>query len=285
MTKTKPDWIKIRVKAGEGDGEIRRMLEVRGLHTICRSARCPNLHECYGRKVATFLILGDRCTRNCRYCSVEPGAPLPPDPAEPLKLAETAKELGLKYVTVTSPTRDDLADGGAGHYVKVIVALRQEIPGVEIETLIPDFKGEIEPLRAVLAARPDVLNHNIEVVQRLFGQYRPGGDYQKSLELLRKVKELDSSLVTKSGFMVGFGETHEDVRGTLEDLKETGVDMVTIGQYLQPTDCQLPVVRHVTPEEFKLFKSWAEDEIGIPVCFSGVFVRSSYHAAETFKKV
>jgi lipoic acid synthetase len=281
----KPDWVKIRVRAGDGDGELRRMLEVRGLNTICRSARCPNLHECYSRKIATFLILGERCTRNCRYCSVPPGQPFPPDPDEPRRLAKTAREMGLKYVTLTSPARDDLDDGGAAHYVAVIEKLREYIPGVKVETLIPDFRGDVEALKTVMDARPDVLNHNMEAVERLFPTVRSGGDFRRSLELLSRVKEIDESMTTKSGFMVGLGETHDDIRSLLADLSRTRVDMVTIGQYLQPTPQQLPVVRHVTPEEFETFRDWAQKEYGIRHCFSGVFVRSSYHAADTFERV
>ena len=251
-----------------------------GLHTVCESAHCPNVAECWGHRTATFMILGDQCTRRCAFCAVPKGRPAGVvDWEEPERVARAAAAMGLKYIVVTSVDRDDLDDGGATLFARTIEALREAISQVKVEVLIPDFRGSDEALEIVLAARPDVLNHNTETVPRLYGVARRGSSYDRSLRLLERSRQLAPTIPTKSGLMVGLGETYEEVRGVLADLSAAGVDIVTIGQYLRPSGQQLPVARFYTPEEFQSFKREGET-LGIRHVESGPLVRSSYHAHE-----
>jgi lipoic acid synthetase len=251
------------------------------LHTVCQEANCPNQFECFSARTATFLILGATCTRNCRFCNIVDGLPGPVDADEPRRVAEAAATMNLRYVVVTSVTRDDLEDGGADHFAATIGALREKIPGVQVEVLIPDFQGDPSSLERVLAARPDVLNHNVETVRRLYPDVRPQADYERSLELLARVTTIDRSIPAKSGIMLGLGETEAEVRQTIADVYRTGCRMLTIGQYLQPTPQHLPVVDFIPPEAFDRWRQFAVN-IGFEKVASGPFVRSSYHAGEMF---
>ena len=277
----KPPWLTRRLPSGPEYEKIRRLMNRGRLHTVCQEAKCPNIWECFSNRTATFLILGDRCTRNCRFCAVAHSPVAPPDPAEPVRVAETVEKLGLAYVVITSVTRDDLPDGGAGHFAKTIREIHRRIPEAVIEVLIPDFKGDAEALRAVLEARPQVLNHNIETVPRLYATVRPGAVYARSLELLERVKTIDASIPTKSGLMLGLGETTAEIRQTLQDLLDVGCRMLTLGQYLQPSKDHLPVARFVPPAEFEQWQQTAF-QMGFSEVASGPFVRSSYHAKELF---
>ena len=251
------------------------------LHTVCEEARCPNLGECFCSGTATFLILGKICTRNCGFCAVEHGDPVPPDESEPERVAQAVKRMGLQYVVITSVTRDDLADGGASLFAKVIRSVRILGPEIKVEVLIPDFKGDQSSLKIVLNEYPDVLNHNIETISRLYPEVRPQADYQRSLDLLRRSRENFPHIPTKSGFMLGLGETHEEVLELLLGLKEVGCNFLTIGQYLQPRPDRLPVVRFIPPEEFEEYKRIGE-EMGFKAVASDPFVRSSFHASQMF---
>ena len=277
----KPPWLTRRLPSGPEYEKIRRLMNRGRLHTVCQEAKCPNIWECFSNRTATFLILGDRCTRNCRFCAVAHSPVAPPDPAEPVRVAETVEKLGLAYVVITSVTRDDLPDGGAGHFAKTIREIHRRIPEAVIEVLIPDFKGDAEALRAVLEARPQVLNHNIETVPRLYATVRPGAVYARSLELLERVKTIDASIPTKSGLMLGLGETTAEIRQTLQDLLDVECRMLTLGQYLQPSKDHLPVARFVPPAEFEQWQQTAF-QMGFSEVASGPFVRSSYHAKELF---
>jgi lipoic acid synthetase len=238
--------------------------------------------ECFAQHTATFLILGSQCTRSCRFCSIQTGPVEPPDPDEPVRVAEVAQQMGLKYVVVTSVTRDDLPDGGAGHFAGTIEEIRKKIPDACVEVLIPDFQGHAPALQTVLEARPDVLNHNIETVPRLYSMVRPEADYQRSLDLIRRVKNYDAAIPTKSGLMLGFGEDSEEIKQTLEDLLSVNCRILTLGQYLQPTKNHLPVKRFIPPEEFEKWRDRAL-KMGFSEVASGPFVRSSYHAKELFR--
>lgn len=281
-TTRKPDWLKRRLPAGEAFNQVRELIEAGKLHTVCQEAKCPNIWECYSHGTATFLIMGERCTRNCRFCSVAEGPPTPLDPQEPARVAEAVEAMGLKYVVVTSVTRDDLADGGAAHFAATIHAIRRRVPGAEIEVLIPDFQGELAALTTVLGARPDVLNHNIETVPRLYPQVRPQADYRRSLELLRRAGEIAPATPTKSGLMLGLGERPEEIRQTLADLRAAGCRILTLGQYLQPSAEHLPVEAYIPPEDFERWRNTAL-EMGFSEVASAPFVRSSYHAKESFE--
>jgi lipoic acid synthetase len=248
---------------------------------VCEEARCPNLGECFSRGAATFMLLGDRCTRRCDYCSVATGRPLPPDADEPERVAEAAARLRLRYVVLTSVARDDLDDGGASQFAATVAAVRRRLPAARVEVLTPDFKGAARALDAVVAARPDVFNHNVETVPRVFPRVRPQGGYRRSLEVLAAVKALRPALATKSGLMVGLGETDEEVAAVFGDLRAAGVDIVTIGQYLRPTRQHAPVDRYVTPEGFRALEREAR-AFGFPTVYSGVFVRSSFNAEDVF---
>lgn len=275
----KPDWLRLRFSTDTGFGPVRKLLNEKSLHTVCRSAMCPNLQECWSKGTATFLLLGNVCTRNCRFCAVDKRSkPSPPDPEEPLKIAEAVREMGLRYVVLTSVNRDDLPDGGARHWKATVEIVRKYNPGVEVECLIPDFLGNSEALDLVLETAPEVLNHNIETVPRLYSSVRPEADYRASLLLLRRARTR-FGLRTKSGMMVGMGETTDEVTASLQDLLDHGCQMVTIGQYLRPSVSHLPVDRYVTPGEFDMFREKAE-AMGFRNVQSGPFVRSSYHARE-----
>jgi lipoyl synthase len=278
----KPDWLKRRLPSGEAFNQVRELIEKGRLHTVCQEAKCPNIWECYSHRTATFLIMGDRCTRNCRFCSVAPGQPEPLDPQEPDRVAEAAARLGLRYVVVTSVTRDDLPEGGAGHFAAAIRQIRLRNPEAKIEVLIPDFQGDPGALETVLKARPDVLNHNIETVPRLYPQVRPQADYSRSLELLRRSAVFDPSIPTKSGLMLGLGEEPHELRQTLQELRATGCRILTLGQYLQPSPAHLPVSAFVPPGEFERWRQIALD-LGFSEVASAPFVRSSYHAQESFQ--
>ena len=274
----KPDWIRVRLGQGERFFEIKKILREHRLHTVCEEASCPNIGECFGKGTATFMILGDLCTRRCPFCDVAHGKPLAPDTEEPLNLARTIAALKLKYVVITSVDRDDLRDGGAGHFANCIRAVRELSPATRIEVLVPDFRGRLDAaLELLSAAPPDVMNHNLETVPRLYKQARPGADYNNSLNLLKYFKERLPKVPTKSGLMVGLGETDEEILAVMRDLRANGVDMLTVGQYLQPSSHHLPVTRYVEPAVFDEFTRQAAD-MGFSHAACGPLVRSSYHA-------
>jgi len=274
----KPDWIRVRLGNGERFHEIKQILRSHGLHTVCEEASCPNIGECFGKGTATFMILGDLCTRRCPFCDVAHGSPLPPDAAEPANLAQTIAALRLQYVVITSVDRDDLKDGGAQHFMDCIRAVRGLSPHTRIEVLVPDFRGRLEIALDILSGSPpDVMNHNLETVPRLYRQARPGADYRNSLKLLRDFKARFPLIPTKSGLMVGLGETDEEIVSVMRDLRAHDVDMLTVGQYLQPTAHHLPVLRYVEPVVFDAFALKAR-ELGFSHAACGPLVRSSYHA-------
>lgn len=281
---SKPPWLVCRTPSGEACERIRNILRDRRLHTVCQEALCPNLGECFSRGTATFLILGDRCTRSCRFCAVSHGGVKPPDPEEPGRIAEAIMEMGLGYVVVTSVTRDDLPDGGAGHFAGTVKEIRREAGGVGIELLIPDFQGDAEALGIVVEAGPDVVNHNVETVPALYPSVRPQAVYERSLELLRRVAQWDGALITKSGLMLGLGESENEVLETLRDLREVHCRILTLGQYLRPSTAHLPVVRFLSPDEFS---AWGREALrmGFSQVASGPLVRSSYRAGELFQSV
>ena len=277
----KPDWI--RVRAGSPTTrfyEIKQILRESQLHTVCEEASCPNIGECFGKGTATFMIMGDKCTRRCPFCDVGHGRPDPLDVNEPENLARTIARLKLKYVVITSVDRDDLRDGGSQHFVHCIQRTRELSPGTTIEILVPDFRGRDDrALEILTAAPPDVMNHNLETIPRLYRQARPGSDYAFSLNLLKKFKALHPAVPTKSGLMVGLGETDDEILQTMRDMREHGIDMLTIGQYLAPSTSHLPVRRYVHPDTFKMFEARAQ-EMGFSHAAVGPMVRSSYHADE-----
>ncbi|HZP81933.1 MAG TPA: lipoyl synthase [Chthonomonadaceae bacterium] len=280
-----PEWLTKRVPSPDTVRMVDTMLREAKLHTVCESARCPNLGECWSKKTATFMILGDICTRNCGFCAIKVGRPLELDPDEPRRVAEAAKQMGLKHVVVTSVARDELPDEGSGQFAETIQALREAIPGVIVEVLTPDFKGKRWCIRRVVEAHPDIYNHNIETVERLSPVVRPQAKYERTLDLLQAVKNMDATIHTKSGIMLGLGETHEEVVQTLRDLRAVGVSAVTIGQYLRPTtDKHLPVMEYVHPNRFKEYERIGE-EMGFAFVASGPFVRSSYNAQAFSEKL
>lgn len=275
----KPDWIRVKLASSEAVARVRGVLREQGLHSVCEEAVCPNLSECFSQGTATFMVLGDICTRRCPFCDVAHGRPLPPDAEEPKRLARAVAELRLRYVVVTSVDRDDLRDGGAGHFAACVAALRAAQPSIQVEILTPDFRGRLDAaLDALAVAPPDVLNHNLETVPRLYRAVRPGADYGVSLDLLRRFRERLPGLPTKSGLMLGLGETLDEVRQTMVDLRAHGCDLLTLGQYLQPSREHLPVIRYVTPQEFTELAEAARS-IGFMNVASGPLVRSSYRAA------
>ncbi len=258
------------------------LLRQGGLHTVCEEARCPNLGECFSRGTATFMLLGDRCTRRCGYCSVRTERPFPPDPSEPRRVAEAAARMRLRYVVLTSVNRDDLADGGAGHFAATVGEVRRAAPGAGVEILTPDFAGDPAALATALDASPEVFNHNIETVPRLFPRLRPRGDYQRSLKVLKAAAARRLGLPTKSGLMVGLGETDEEIERVLVELRTAGVDIVTLGQYLRPSRRHEPVHRYLPPEGFARLEARAR-ALGFPTVHAGVFVRSSYGAEDVYR--
>ncbi len=279
----KPHWLKKRIPPLQDLLKVQSILNEKGLHTVCEEARCPNLGDCFSQGTATLLILGDVCTRNCGFCAVHHGTPSPPEEDEPQKVARAVKEMGIRYAVITSVTRDDLPDGGAYFFARTIEAIRKEDQEIKVEVLVPDFKGDLSSLETVLHAAPDVLNHNVETVQRLYSKVRPQANYERSLSLLKMSKELKPNIITKSGFMLGLGETQEEVLELMEDLRRVGCQFLTIGQYLQPRPDRLPVERYLPPEEFEAYR-----KIGMEMAFEAVasnpFVRSSFHASQMFAR-
>ena len=278
-----PPWFKQKLADPKIMSTMKGLLDKQSLHTICESAHCPNIGKCFSEGTATFLILGDVCTRRCTFCAVKKGHPSPVDEKEPQHLLEAAGKLGLSYIVITSVTRDDLADGGASQFAKTIKILHENGEGALVEVLIPDFLGSVQALKMVVEAHPEVINHNIETVPRLYPEVRPGADYDRSLELLFMVKRLDPEIVTKSGLMLGLGETKTEVIEVMSDLREANCDLLTIGQYLQPSPQHHPVVRFVSPEEFTEYESIGRD-MGFAQIASAPLVRSSFRAAELYAK-
>ncbi len=276
----RPPWLRVKFPGGPNYQELKRLMRALNLHTVCESARCPNMGECWEHRTATFMILGNICTRACGFCAVPSGKPIgPPDADEPRRVARAVEEMRLRYVVVTSVNRDDQPDGGADIFARTIEEVRRHVPGCKVEVLIPDFRGVWSALETVVAARPDVLNHNTETVPRLYRRVRKGALYERSLELLRRAKALAPEMPTKTGMMLGLGETREEVLAALEDLVAQGTDILTLGQYLQPTREHLPVVRFVHPQEFAEYKQRGE-AMGFKHVEAGPLVRSSYHAFE-----
>jgi len=280
----KPDWIRVRAGGGFEYAQTLELVNELKLNTVCQEAACPNIGSCWKRKHAAFMIMGSTCTRACAFCNVATGKPKPLDSGEPERLAEAAEKMGLTYVIVTSVDRDDLPDGGADHFAQVIEALRSRAPDCVIEILTPDFKNKEGAVAHVIAAKPDVFNHNLETVPRLYPTIRPGARYFTSLRLLQQVKETDSTIFTKSGLMVGLGETTEEIAQVMDDMRAAGVDFLTIGQYLQPTPKHAPLDRYVTPDEFAHYASMAKAK-GFLLASCTPLTRSSYHADEDFQKL
>jgi len=277
MPRRHPDWIKVKNPGSPNYLRLKRILRDRNLHSVCEEARCPNIGECWGHNTAAFLILGDICTRGCRFCAISKGKPVLLDPEEPRNVALSVKDLGLEHIVVTSVDRDDLPDGGSAHFAKTVFWIKSLNPGIRVEVLIPDFKGNRGAVETVVKSGIHILNHNVETVPRLYKKVRPGAVYQRSLDVLKAAKEIREDVLTKSGLMLGVGETMDEVMDTLRDLREAGCDIVTLGQYLQPSTDQLPVERYVTPDEFQQLKTDAQT-LGFRHVESGPLVRSSYHA-------
>jgi len=279
----KPAWLKVQAPGGPNYVALRQMMRELGLHTVCEEAHCPNVGECWEHRAATFMILGDVCTRNCSYCAVAHGTPQPLDPGEPARLAVAVERMGLKHIVITSVDRDDLAHGGAESFAACIALIRARVAETSIEVLIPDFKGDEAALRIVVAAKPDILNHNLETIERLYRLARPGGRYARALELLRRAKQADPGLLTKSGIMCGLGEEWDELMAAMRDLAAQGVDILTLGQYLRPSSDHLPIARYYTPDEFAELR-----EIGLAMGYrhveAGPLVRSSYHAWEQVER-
>lgn len=275
----RPDWIRVRAPMGESYENIKRLMRSKALHTVCEEAMCPNIGECWGDGTATFLMLGDVCTRSCGFCDIKRGMPNEMDWAEPLRVAQAVKDMGLSHAVITSVNRDERADGGAPILAMVVKRIRQIHPGCSIELLIPDFKGSAEALKIVMDARPEILNHNVETVPRLFKKVQPQDNYEWAAATLSNAKRMDPEVLTKSGIMLGLGETNEEVKAVMRDQRDWGVDILTLGQYLQPSKQHLPIDRYVTPEEFADFKEYGLG-IGFKWVESGPLVRSSYHAAD-----
>ncbi len=279
-----PPWLRKKRCYNDDVHNLKSLLRGKGLHTVCESARCPNISECFSSNTATFMILGDICTRNCRFCAVRRGIPKKPSDDEADRIAEVADKIGLKHVVVTSVTRDDLDDGGAQQFAGVVMALKEVREDILVEVLTPDFKGDSSSIKIIVESSPDIYNHNLETVPRLYDKIRPMADYERSLRLLSTVKGLNPRIVTKSGIMVGLGEKGDEVLDLLKDIRRAGVDMVTIGQYLQPTADSIPVSEYIEPEIFE----WYEEEargIGFRGVASSPFVRSSYHAKEGYEEI
>ena len=277
----KPDWLKVQYNR-EAVEEVAKLMKDLKLNTVCKEANCPNLGECYKKHTATFMVMGSACTRNCRFCNVSCAKPQPLDPDEPRHLAEVAKKLGLRHVVVTQVTRDDLPDGGAAHMAAVVRAVHETCPGTTVEVLISDLKGSEDALRTVLEAKPEVLNHTVEMVPRLYHDVRPQARYERSLKVLSDSKKFAPGILTKTGFMLGLGETDDEVYALMDDIRATGCDILTISQYLQPTPQHWPLQRYVTPEEFARLKDIAMEK-GFKFVASSPLVRSSYRAAEAFE--
>ncbi|MBD3289230.1 lipoyl synthase [candidate division KSB1 bacterium] len=274
--KRHPHWLKVPMPAGKNYHDIRALVGEQNLHTVCESAHCPNIGECWNSRTATFMILGDLCTRDCRFCAVKNGTPDGCDYDEPMRIVEAVKKLALKYAVITSVTRDDLDDGGASVFAETIRQIHKKVPGCKVEVLIPDFRGDRAALQLVIDAKPEVINHNLETVPRLYGSARPQAIYARSIELLERAKQ--ASMITKTGLMLGLGENESEIYGVLRDLADIKCDFLTLGQYLQPSAAHLPIDRYVSPEEFSTYKEQAL-ALGFRHVESGPLVRSSYHAA------
>jgi lipoic acid synthetase len=281
----KPSWLKVRSPGGTNYRRLKSLMRSGALHTVCEEAGCPNIGECWEAGTATFMILGDVCTRACKYCGVAHGLPTELDLDEPRRVAEAAAELALEHVVITSVNRDELSDGGASIYAETIGRVREAVPGCSVEVLIPDFKGSEEALRAVVDAKPAILGHNLETVERLHSDVRPGGRYWRSISYLGAVKRMDTSMLTKTSIILGMGERQEELRQAMADLREAAVDILTLGQYLRPSPMHIPVARWVTPDEFAMWKDVGEGEFGFNHVESGPLVRSSYHAKEQAREV
>ncbi|MCO4818658.1 MAG: lipoyl synthase [Bacteroidetes bacterium] len=279
-SRVKPDWLKVDIAGGGKYSEMKNLVKEHGLHTICESGKCPNIGECWGVGTATFMIGGNTCTRSCQFCNVATGAGEPLDATEPFKVAQSISIMGIKHAVVTSVDRDDLKDGGSEHWAKTVLEIRKWNPDTTLETLIPDFQGRTDQLDNVIDVHPEIVSHNIETVRRLSREVRVQAKYDRSMEVLKYLR--DKGMKTKSGLMLGMGETEEEIRETLADLRAVGVDIITMGQYLQPTPRHLKVDRYVTPEEFAKYKDWA-DAMGYEFVESGPLVRSSYHAEKHLK--
>jgi lipoic acid synthetase len=283
LTTRKPAWLKVPAPGGPNYLTLKQLLRERKLHTVCEEAHCPNIGECWEHKAATFMVLGDVCTRNCAYCAVAHGTPAPLDLGEPARLAAAVQQMGLRHVVITSVDRDDLPNGGAEIFAACIGELRRRVPGTSIEVLIPDFKGSERALRIVVTAKPDILNHNVETIDRLYRLARPGGRYARALELLRRAKALDPAMLTKSGIICGLGEEWDELLGAMRDVRAQGVDILTLGQYLRPSSGHLPIARYYTPAEFAELR-----RLGLAMGYrhveAGPLVRSSYHAWEQVER-
>ena len=281
----KPDWLRVKSPGAGGFEETMNIIRKNNVHTVCEEALCPNIGECWKHKTATFLIMGDTCTRNCGFCGVKTGCPAPLDPAEPMNIANAVRELGIKYAVITSVTRDDLKDGGAEHFASVICAIKQEAPEAKIEILTPDFQGTVKLIKIVAAAAPDVFGHNIEIIKRFHNKVKkPPADYDISIKFLRDVKKYFPNMITKTGLIVGVGEKKEEVFELIDHMVTAKVDILTIGQYLTPSADHYPVMRYVTPEEFEEYKTIGEAK-GIKSVLAGPLVRSSYKAGEVFNGI
>lgn len=276
----RPDWIRVKAPDGAEYRELKKLVETARLHTVCQSAHCPNIGECWRERTATFMILGGTCTRNCTFCAVNHGKPEALDADEPRRVAEAIRYLGLKHAVVTSVTRDDLPDGGAGLFAATILAIREAVPGCSVEVLIPDFQGDADALRCVVQAGPDVLNHNVETVERCYAEVRPQAVYGRSIELLRRAKAMNPEIRTKSGLMVGIGETWDEIISTMRDLRSVDCDVLSIGQYLAPSKNHHPIARYYTPDEFDRLRLIGL-ELGFAHVESAPLVRSSYHASRS----
>ncbi len=281
----KPEWLKVRSPGGRNYLRLQQMMRKESLHTVCEEAACPNIGECWEAGTATFMILGDVCTRACKYCGVAHGMPTELDRDEPRRVAETVAAMELEHAVITSVNRDELADGGAAIYAETIVRIRELLPTCQVEVLIPDFKGDEDALAVVVEARPEILGHNLETVERLHPDVRPGGRYWRSISFLGAAKRIDPTILTKTGIILGMGEEPEEIRQAMEDLREASVDILTLGQYLRPSALHIPVARWVSPAEFAEWKRIGEEEYGFPHVESGPLVRSSYHAKEQAREL
>jgi len=283
MNGPKPEWLKIKYQRNESKDTVEKILRKLSLHTVCEEANCPNIGECFKKKTATFMILGRYCTRNCTFCNVKKNIPKPLNPEEPFHIAEAVKEWQLKYIVITSVTRDDIPDGGAEHFANVIKVVKDINPDISVEVLIPDFQGSSDSLLKVVKACPDIINHNIETVPRLYPEVRPMASYERSLELLTNVKKMNDTILTKSGIMLGLGENHEEIINVFRDLRKTDCDFITIGQYLAPSKRHHPVINYYHPDAFENYRKLALGE-GFKVAASAPLVRSSYNAGEMLEK-
>lgn len=277
--KRKPEWLRVKIGNAKNIKKVNTLLDTLELNTVCQEANCPNRLECFNKNTATFMILGSICSRNCNFCDVQHGVPQTVNPEEPMKIANAVKTLSLKHAVITSVTRDDLDDGGAKHFRDVVQAIRKENPSVKIELLIPDLQGDLDNLKTILGASPDIINHNVETIERLYEAIRPQADYMQSLRLIKNVKKINPSVITKSGIMVGLGETQQEVTKVLKDLRAHGCDLLTIGQYLQPSPMHYPMKDYIHPNTFKKYEEIAYG-LGFKDVASGPMVRSSYNASE-----